>query len=229
VNPEKVLEMIPSVGKTAESARHLDAALLHRLEVRRFGEASKKRPRGQKVPAGQSYTEMEEEESTDENTDESTDKEDDEDDDESEVDKNEADEECEDEVEAVLQGAREDEDEELPEVSGGSYVVAVYEGQWFLAEVARDQKNVRSGYTRLEYLAIKGKNAFTQPFKPDVVITLDEDILLKNVCPEPVNSRGCLGLNKTDLCKVITLMVVVFISSNFLIIFYIPFYYYIIH
>jgi hypothetical protein len=79
VNPEKVLEMIPSVAKTAESARHLDAALLHRLEVRRFGEASKKRPRGQKVPAGQSYTEMEEEESTDERTD----KEDDEDEDES--------------------------------------------------------------------------------------------------------------------------------------------------
>jgi hypothetical protein len=51
------------------------------------------------------------------------------------------------------------------------------------------------------------------------MIMLDEDILLKNVCPKPVNRRGCLGLNKTDLCKVITLMVVVFISSNFLIIF----------
>ncbi len=71
------------------------------------------------------------------------------------MDKNEADKEFEDEVEAVLQGAREDEDEELPEVSGGGYVVAVYEGQWFLAEVAGDQKNVRSGYTRPEYLAIK--------------------------------------------------------------------------
>jgi hypothetical protein len=39
-------------------------------------------------------------------------------------------------------------------------------------------------------MVIKGTNAFTQPSKPDIHITLDEDIILKNVSPEPVNSRG---------------------------------------
>ncbi len=63
-------------------------------------------------------------------------------------------------------------------------------------------------------MAFKGKKAFTQPFKPDLMIMLDEDILLKNVRLELVNIKGYLGLNKTDLSKVITLMVVVFISSS---------------
>jgi hypothetical protein len=84
-----------------------------------------------------------------------------------------------------------------------------------LAEVARDQKNVKSCYTRLEHMANKEKNAFTQPHKPDLMIMLNEDILLENVCLELVDNRGCLHLNKTDFSKVITLMVVVFISSGF--------------
>jgi hypothetical protein len=210
--------MIPSAVRTADAARHLDATLLQRLELRRFGDPSKKRTRGQKVPAGQSYTEMEEEE--EDETDDEEDETDDEEDDDDEEDKDETelndDEEFEDEVEAVLQGAEAEgvNDEELPDVSGGGYVIAVYEGQWFLAEVSRDQQKVKKGYTKLEYMAIKGTNAFTQPPKPDLHITLDEDIILKNVYPEPVNSRGCLGLNKKDLSKVITLMVVVFISSS---------------
>jgi hypothetical protein len=68
-------------------------------------------------------------------------------------------------------------------------------------------------------MVIKGTNAFTQPSKPDVHITLDEDIILKNVSPEPVNSRGSLGWSKKDLSKVLSkvlsLMVVVFLSSCF--------------
>ena len=31
--------------------------------------------------------------------------------------------------------------------SSSNYVVAVYEGQWFLAEICGDQKNVGRGYT----------------------------------------------------------------------------------
>jgi hypothetical protein len=224
INPEKVLELIPSVVRTTEAARHLDAALLKRLEVRRFGELSKKRPRGKKVPAGQSYTDREEDEESDEEEDkEETDEEetDEEETGEEEVEENEVEENegnetqgneaelFEDEVEAVLQGA-----EELPTVNAGTYVVAVYEQQWFLAEVSRDQSQVKRGYTKLEYLVIKGTNAFSYPSKPDLHITLDEDIIIKNVSPEPVNSRGCLGLNKKDLGKVLTLMVV-FISSSF--------------
>jgi hypothetical protein len=54
LNPEKVLERIPSAVETQQAARHLDAALLQRLEVRRFGDSTPKMPRGKKVPAGQS-------------------------------------------------------------------------------------------------------------------------------------------------------------------------------
>jgi hypothetical protein len=35
--------------------------------------------------------------------------------------------------------------DELPEVCAGSYVVAVYEGQRFLAEVSKDQARSRRG------------------------------------------------------------------------------------
>jgi hypothetical protein len=74
---------------------------------------------------------MEDKEDTEESTDEEDDKED----------KNEVDQEFEDEVEAMLQGAEagdmSDEDENLPESSGGGYVVAVYEGQWLWQGIKR--------------------------------------------------------------------------------------------
>jgi hypothetical protein len=47
---------IPSVLKSTEIAQHLDQALLQRLEVRRFDNGLKRRPRGKKVPAGESYS-----------------------------------------------------------------------------------------------------------------------------------------------------------------------------
>ena len=60
----------------------------------------------------------------------------------------------EDEVEDDVQdGEKEDQmesDEELPDTEfrvgkkiGGSYVIAMYEGQWFLAQVCFDQANVK--------------------------------------------------------------------------------------
>jgi hypothetical protein len=79
----------------------------------------------------------------------------------------------EDEVEAVLQRA-----EELSTVNARTYV-AFYEDQWFLAEVSRDQSQVKRGYTKLEYLVIKGTNAFSHPSKLEFHITLDEDIIIK--------------------------------------------------
>jgi hypothetical protein len=57
INREKVLDRLPSIVESEEIARHIDSTLLKRLEMRRFGEASKKKPRGKKTPAGQSYTE----------------------------------------------------------------------------------------------------------------------------------------------------------------------------
>lgn len=80
VDKNKVLERIPASRTTKEVATNIDAALLQRLEVKRFGDQkAKKRPRGQKIPAGQSYSHQEEEEesevdsSEDESEDESKD------------------------------------------------------------------------------------------------------------------------------------------------------------
>ncbi len=84
---------------------------------------------------------------------------------------------------------------------------------WFLAEVSRDQKNVARRYTRLSYMTIKGNNCFSWGPKPDLHVALDEDILLEAVVPEPVTSRGHLGLKKTDLQLVLSLMVVVYFPS----------------
>ncbi len=62
-----------------------------------------------------------------------------------------------------------DEDtEELPDLDlhqpkrqAGSWVVALYEGEWFLCAVMADQEGVASSYTKLSYMAIKGKNVFS--------------------------------------------------------------------
>jgi hypothetical protein len=94
--------------------------------------------------------------------------------------------------------------------SSSNYVVAVYEGQWFLAEICGDQKNVGRGYTRLSYMVIKGTNTFTWGDKEDLHVTCNEDILLRAVEPEPVNSRGHLGLNKKDFVVVVSRVVVVY-------------------
>ncbi len=62
-----------------------------------------------------------------------------------------------------------DEDtEELPDLDphqpkrqAGSWVVALYEGDWFLFAVMADQEGVASRYTKLSYMAMKGKNVFS--------------------------------------------------------------------
>jgi len=91
-----------------------------------------------------------------------------------------------------------------------AYVVAIYEGEWFLAEICKDQQNVAAGYTRLSYMSIKGNNSFTWPEKEDIHVALDEDIIIEPVLPELLNNRGYLGLKKKDVDKVSYLMVVVY-------------------
>ncbi len=67
-NREEVLNRIPVFVPTQEIAKHMDAALLKKLEVRRFGDASKKKqPRGKKIPAGQSYCAEEDSRSDEDN------------------------------------------------------------------------------------------------------------------------------------------------------------------
>ncbi len=50
------MDWLPSIVESQEIARHINSALLKKLEVRRIWRGQQKKPRGQKVPAGQSYT-----------------------------------------------------------------------------------------------------------------------------------------------------------------------------
>ena len=206
-NPEKVKQLIPSVLKSHQIARDLDGVLADRLVIRRFGDGAKKRPRGKKVPAGQSYTARDEDEKSEEEREEEREAEREE--------EREAEREEEREEEAEEEAVSDEDDQELPDIDTGTgnHVVATYEGEWFLAEICRDQSKVATGYTRLKYMQIKGNNAFASPLRPDLHVTLNEDIILRRVVPEPVNQRGYLGLCKFDLKKVQIRMVLVYKSS----------------
>jgi hypothetical protein len=72
----------------------------------------------------------------------------------------------------------------------------MYEGQWFLAQVCFDQANVKKGYTKLSYLLLRGTNCFVWGEKPDIMETLNIDIVMEKVVLELQNNRGHLGLNK---------------------------------
>ena len=128
------------------------------------------------------------------------------------------------EVENEVENQMENEsDEELPDLEvgigrkiAGSYVVATYEEQWFLAQVCVDQTNVKKGYTKLSYLSLRGPNSFVWGEKPDVMETLNIDILMEKVVPELQNNRGHLGLNKKDLRSLLSLKVVVYLPSHHL-------------
>jgi len=208
LNRQEVLNRIPSIVDSQAIAKNLDDTLLKTLELRRFGDQSKKKPRGQKLPAGRSYS-AEDSEEEEESEEEDSEKEDD------------VEESSEEEEE---EGSRQEEleDEELPEphpgpssLKFGTSVVAIYEGQWFLADVAESQEKVGHGYTRLSYAAIKGTNCFAWTAKPDIMVTLNEDIILTEVNVVPLNNRGHVGLTKQDLKKVENWMVVVY-NSTFL-------------
>jgi hypothetical protein len=237
INRNKVLERIPSTMGSVAIARHLDTQLLRRLEVRRFGEG-KKKPRGKKVPAGQSYSRVEEGSSEEDNDLDDLDSNSELEEEEAgpskqhnkEQDKNVEEDSSEEEDNEELpdlnkeqdknveeDSSEEEDNEELPDLNldrptrkPGSYVVALYEGEWFVAEVVEDQSNVPNSYTRLSYMLIKGKNSFSWGPKKDIVVTLDEDIILEDVELEPVNSRGHFGLKKKDMQKIISWMVVVY-------------------
>lgn len=57
VDKNRVLAGLPSALSSQAIAKHLDASLLKKLEVRRFGEKkNKNQKKGKKVPAGASYT-----------------------------------------------------------------------------------------------------------------------------------------------------------------------------
>ena len=55
----------------------------------------------------------------------------------------------------------------------------------------------------------------TKDFDLFFLFTLDEDIILNDIVSEPVTSRGHIGLKKSDLKQVVTLMVVVYFNLIF--------------
>jgi hypothetical protein len=55
-----------------------------------------------------------------------------------------------------------------------------------------------------------------QSSKPDLHITLAKHTILKNVSPEPVKSRGYMGLNKKGLSKVLWLLKCSYLPAFFL-------------
>jgi hypothetical protein len=172
----------------------VDAALIKKLEVRRFGDGKKKQPRGKAIPAGKSYTEKSDEDSDTGSEVESEV--------ECEVESSEE-EELPDLDQAPIPGPSKQKSSPSPAFQPGSHVVAEYEGEYFLCEVTQNQEDVAKGYTRLSYTTIKGKNSFAWGEKPDLMITLNEDILVKDVIPQPINSRGHFGLESKDLMAVL--------------------------
>ncbi len=174
--------------------------------MRRFCEGKKRQPRGKKIPAGQSYSaECDREEQAVSDAEAGTASEvEDLDSSEEEGDKNED------------NSSEDDSCEELPDLNppqarrqAGTWVVAIYEGQWFLCEVVEDQSKVADGYTRLSYMAIKGRNVFGWGKKADLVDTFEEDIILDKVEPMPANNRGHLQLCTNDHLSVLSRMGVI--------------------
>ena len=74
----------------------------------------------------------------------------------------------------------------------------------------------KKGYTKLSYLLLRGTNCFVWGEKPDIMETLNIDIVMEKVVPELQNNRGHLGLNKKDLKSLQSLLVVVYLPSHHL-------------
>ena len=70
-----------------------------------------------------------------------------------------------------------------------------------MADVAENKVNVGHGYTKLSYLAIKGANCFAWADKPDIKVTMIENIILSKVNMVPRNNRDHIGMTKDDMKK----------------------------
>ena len=87
----------------------------------------------------------------------------------------------------------------------GSFVVAIYENVWYIAQVEGEElEEETKGFTLLKYMNKVGRNEFTWGVRKDRLKgkTFNGDIIM---CveggPVPVSSR-CLGLDKISLKKV---------------------------
>ena len=86
----------------------------------------------------------------------------------------------------------------------GSFVVAIYENHWYIAQVeGEDPDEETEGFTLLHYMDLKGFNQFSWGEKKDILKTNDKDIICAVSPPIPVSSRA-MGLKREDLDKVLT-------------------------
>lgn len=85
------------------------------------------------------------------------------------------------------------EHDEQKEYEVGSYVAAVYQGDWYIGQVL-DKKKEEKALLAADYLylsfmerVVKGKDNFKWPQKPDKLNTLREDVLFSCSAPIPSN------------------------------------------
>jgi len=95
----------------------------------------------------------------------------------------------------------EEEEEETPAVKGpdypvGSFVTAVYDKVWYIAQVEGEEpENECPGFTLLKYMERRGENQFVWGANKDTLKTHNGDILMQVDPPVPVSSR-LFGLPK---------------------------------
>ena len=227
VDVEKGVQRIPDrrMACTDSVRELLDSTLGEKLEeLRGFNKPKQIRGKKIKVPAGASYTAVEDEEVEEVEEDEEG----------QEDEGGEGDAEDQEEVVAVRKRRRvmrvesdgdSDDDMELPDLSDdddddeeeedvdepgpgcaqpahkvGQFVVAMYDSTWYIAQVEGEEpENECEGFTLLKYMERKGHNQFVWGQVSDQLKTINTDILLTVEPPVPISSRF-LGLPK-DVVK----------------------------
>jgi hypothetical protein len=110
-----------------------------------------------------------------------------------------------------------DEQEQTQEYQVGEFVVAVYEGQWLLAQVDINQDKAGSSHVNLTYMEKVGDNQFKWPKHDDLLLTLKEDILFRCTTPVLVGSSiraSNVGLSNTEAIKADAALDLVRLSSS---------------
>ena len=223
VSLEKATSRIPHRDKELDNEimkELMDSTLAEKLEELRGVAEKKKKPRGKrlKVPPGKSYT-APVSESEDEG------------DEELELDESDGEEEeavLDSPTEMVLSEPESESEPELPDLSSlrhnrgrvqargdtklnltvGAHVAAVYNAQWYIAQVEGEEEE-EVGYTLLQYMTRLGSNKFIWEKKPDLLRTLDSDILMETPPPVPVSHRH-FGYPRNILTEVDKCYLVVF-------------------
>ena len=86
-----------------------------------------------------------------------------------------------------------------PQYAVGSYVVATYDDEWYIALVEGEEpEEETAGFTMLKYMERKGRNQFVWGTAKDTLKTNNKDIVRQVDPPVPVSSR-LWGLDKDEV------------------------------